>query len=196
MSLSPRRALRAAVLPLALLGGLAVANPQRPATVALWHADNALSMTEALRQDALAVRDRAVRTRMLQRLDRLETDLLALRELSADAVATPRPAPPVRPAAPPRRAISDAELADILRAIDAASFSDGKIAVLDSAARDRAFRVAQVVRILDAFSFGSDKVEAGARLYPQVIDPQDWYRVYEALDFTSDREALKARTER
>lgn len=88
-------------------------------------------------------------------------------------------------------AVSEVELVAILAAIDGESFSDGKLAVLRSAAADRWFTADQARRVIEAFTFGNDKVTAGTVMFPRIVDPANWYRVYDAFDFESDKEKLR-----
>ena len=89
---------------------------------------------------------------------------------------------------------SPSDLERILEVLEAESFSDGKLSALRSVIPNRYFTVSQVIRLMDNFDFGDDKVSAASLLFPQVEDPENWYRVYGALDFDSDREALRGRT--
>ncbi len=84
----------------------------------------------------------------------------------------------------------------ILSSVQRESFSDQKLAILRSAAMDHRFTSAQAARLMDAFDFGQDQVEAGAILYPAVVDPENWYQVYEVFDFSSDADALRRRVGR
>ena len=90
--------------------------------------------------------------------------------------------------------ISSRELKKILSAMDSEAFSDGRLDILRSASNRRSFTVAQVKEIMEAFPFGDDKVKAAAMLFPQVTDTENWYTVYAALDFDSDRKALRVKT--
>jgi hypothetical protein len=90
--------------------------------------------------------------------------------------------------------ISKAELKKVLAAMESESFSDGRLDILRSASNGRSFRVAQVKKLMETFPFGDDKVKAAAMLFPQVTDTENWYTVYAALDFDSDRKDLRAKT--
>lgn len=89
---------------------------------------------------------------------------------------------------------SEADLQRILTVLETESFSDGKLSALRTVIPNRSFTVNQVIELLEAFDFGDDKVNAASLLYGQVEDPNNWYLVYGALDFDSDREALRRRT--
>lgn len=89
---------------------------------------------------------------------------------------------------------SEADLQRILTVLETESFSDGKLSALRTVIPNRSFTVNQVIELLETFDFGDDKVNAANLLYGQVEDPSNWYLVYGALDFDSDREALRRRT--
>lgn len=78
-------------------------------------------------------------------------------------------------------------------AIEEESFDDEKLAVLREAARHNVFLVDQAIQLIELFTFSDGKVEAGVILYPQVIDPENWFRVYGAYTFDSDKEELRRR---
>jgi hypothetical protein len=109
-------------------------------------------------------------------------------------VVVVQPQPPQPPPPPPRPvAIGAGELNTILEAIEDASFSSDKLSVLRSASRSRWFSAAQVVQVMEKFSFASDKVEAAAMLHEALVDPENWFVVYKALSFESDRRKLRER---
>ncbi len=77
--------------------------------------------------------------------------------------------------------------------IAAESFGDEKIALLRGAARDHWFTVDQVIRLLPQFAFSDDRIEAAVVLYPRVVDPEVWFRVYDGFDFDSDKDEVRSR---
>jgi len=115
--------------------------------------------------------------------------------LQAPVVVPPAPPPPVvivtPPAPPPPPAPActpDNELRDIARAMDRESFSDGKLGVLESAARDRWFCVDQVLRVLKDLTFGKDKLAALRVLAPRILDRQNNYKIPPAFTFGHEKE--------
>ncbi len=83
-------------------------------------------------------------------------------------------------------------LTELTDALGQEAFSEGRLRVLRSAVNaPSGFSVDQVLRLLESFDFGGDKVEAAAMLHPQVVDPERWYLVYGAFDFDTDKEALR-----
>ena len=103
-------------------------------------------------------------------------------------IAPPPPPPPVRPAPvemPP------AAFATLRGAIQTESFSDGKLRVLNSALVDHRLSVQQASQILPLFDFSSDRVEACVAIHPRLVDPENFYQLYAAFDFDSDKEEVR-----
>jgi hypothetical protein len=46
---------------------------------------------------------------------------------------------------------------------------------------------------MGALTFGKDKVEVAALLFEAVVDPENWFEVYGALTFESDKRELRKR---
>ena len=91
--------------------------------------------------------------------------------------------------------VSKADLNSLLDAMSEEGFADRRLALLRSACSEAYVTVDQALSIIDAFEFGTDKVEAAAFLNERVSDPQNFHRVYGALDFDTDKAALRARVE-
>ncbi len=105
-------------------------------------------------------------------------------------MAPPPPPPPVQTAPahmPP------AAFATLRGAIQTESFSDGKLRVLRSALTDHRLSVEQAAQILPLFDFSSDRVEAACAIHPRLVDPENFYRLYSAFDFESDKEEVRKR---
>lgn len=90
--------------------------------------------------------------------------------------------------------VSSQDLSRIRSSIAAESFSDDRLAILRDASRGRYFTSAQVLSMMELFSFSDDKVEAAVILFPRVVDQQNWYTVYSGLTFSSDKDRLRAQT--
>lgn len=150
--------------------------------------------TVALRSLVGQVPDRGLRRAMSDRLVALDGDLSGLAGLLAATPERPPVPPPAPvPVAPP--VPSAIELASLIAAVEAAPFSEEKVATVRSIARDRAFTVEQVRQFVALVAFGDDKVEVAATLYPHVVDPWMWHEVYADLPFSSSREELRRRTQ-
>ena len=68
-----------------------------------------------------------------------------------------------------------------------------KHALLVEVSAQRMYSAAQAKRLVDLFTFSDAKVGAAAFLHRKVVDPGDFYLVYEALTFPSDRAELRRR---
>ena len=83
------------------------------------------------------------------------------------------------------------EYEDLRTTVEEESFSRDKIAVLEKASDRLSFSVEQVMGLLGGLDFGSDRVRVAALLHPRLVDPDDFGRVYDLLDFEADREELR-----
>ncbi len=87
-----------------------------------------------------------------------------------------------------RKAISSGEFTSLVGRIKAESFSDDKLRVLRTAAKNYKFSVNQIVSLIGAYTFSEDKVEALRISYPEVTDPQNNYKILDAFTYSSDKE--------
>ncbi|MDP6931838.1 MAG: DUF4476 domain-containing protein [Myxococcota bacterium] len=111
---------------------------------------------------------------------------------SDDPSTVEEPAPPqvpVRSTAP----VDAGSFAALCQAVDTEAFSDDKLRVVEQASTTRYFTVDQLLDLLPLFSFGDDKVEVTVLLYPRLVDPDDFHRVYAAFSFDSEKEELQRR---
>lgn len=100
--------------------------------------------------------------------------------------------PIVTPAGP--IPLTDGEFSDLLKAIKKASYSSDKLALVKDVAAIGWFTVDQVAKVMQEFSYSNEKVQAGATLYPRVVDKQNWFKVYSSLTYSSDRDKLRKLT--
>ncbi len=91
------------------------------------------------------------------------------------------------------QAMSDDEFGRIRAALQRQWWDDARQRLLLDVARDRMFSTRQVAQVMALFTFGDAKVEAAATLYPQVVDPQEFYAVYDSLTFGSEKDELRRR---
>lgn len=111
-------------------------------------------------------------------------------ETATQVAIAPTPAPtPSGPAA-----LTPPELQAIVDAITKAPYSGDKIRILRDAAANDWFSVEQVVTLMGLYGYSNDKVTAAAMLYPRVVDKNDWFKVYAALTYSSDRARLQSMT--
>jgi hypothetical protein len=92
--------------------------------------------------------------------------------------------------------MADKDFRDMFDSMEKLSFGADKIKLLKTALKHSYFTTDQVIKIIAAFSFGSEKVQAGGMLYPKVIDKQNFYRVYPELEFQGDRDQLMKEVEK
>jgi hypothetical protein len=85
--------------------------------------------------------------------------------------------------------MAPAAFARLLEAVENASFSSRRRAVIDTAARRHWFEAAQLERVIDALGFASDRTHATRVLGPRLVDPENAFSILEAYPFSSEREA-------
>jgi len=156
--------------------------------------------------DPMACRRAAQDLKALRRsIKRLQDDLRMAPGIDLDApVAAPPPPQPavveVIPAPPPQPAgpfaMDNGRFSEIVSAIQSESFANGKLAVLRDATDYAWYSSAQVVRIIGLFDFGPGKLKALQIVAPQIVDPDQSFKIYSAFDFDSNkkkaREILRA----
>ena len=97
------------------------------------------------------------------------------------------------PAAPPApAAMSESALQSLLAAVESASFSDDKVGVIATAAKNNYFTCAQLSRLIASISFSDDKVAAVSAARAAIIDPENAYVLESSFSFSSDREKVRA----
>lgn len=104
------------------------------------------------------------------------------------------PPPPIQP--PPVQPMEAGRFTTLLNTLGAEAFPKGKLRVVKQAGRHDHFSVDQVRRVMRQFSFADGKVQAAATLYPKLVDPQNFFQVYEELDFEADKNRLRELTEK
>lgn len=131
-----------------------------------------------------------------QKLPQAQDDRVAA-ALLAEVCGRPAPgspgAPPAPKAEPDLVALTDAELQDLLGSLAKVPFDDKKLPVLDSHATGRhAYTVEQASRIAKTFSFDKGKVSALEILAPRILDRENFFRLYDLIQFDDGKKALKA----
>jgi hypothetical protein len=92
----------------------------------------------------------------------------------------------------PKRTLLSAEtFAAFLKSVKGNTFDNEKASFVESQASTRYFTSAQARDILKTFSFDDGRVTAGLALYPRVIDPENFFVVYEVFTFDTGRKALR-----
>ena len=82
---------------------------------------------------------------------------------------------------------------EVVRAITAVSFTEGKMQVLRSELADEILTSAQAWSFVELFSFSRDRVEALVFLHPKVVDQENFAALLGKLKFESDRVTVRER---
>ncbi len=89
--------------------------------------------------------------------------------------------------------LGDQALANVLYDLDRATFSSDKMNIIRHVAGRYTLSTHAAKRMVRRLTFSNDRVEALEMLYPRVHDKENWYRVYDLLTFSSDRDRLRSR---
>jgi hypothetical protein len=112
------------------------------------------------------------------------------REEDRDGKTEPGPEVPLPPA-PEVKPMEDARFAKLMEAVGSEGFSDDKLKVLSSGAKDQAFSVAQVKGLLAQLSFPDDKLAALRILKGKIVDKENVFEIYGAFVHSSDKDEAK-----
>lgn len=103
---------------------------------------------------------------------------------SGVAVAAPAPAA--------SSAMDERAFGTFLRQLDNASFSDEKLALIETTAANNWMSCDQLARILDTLDHGSDKVKAVGIVRNSIVDPQNAFVLNDKFSFSSDAQKAQA----
>ena len=101
------------------------------------------------------------------------------------------PPPPPAPAMRTDQGMDAGEFADLLKAVDAASFSKEKLSVIELAAQSHMFSVEQVGQLVDAMSFPADKIGAVELTRRKLVDSKNSFKLLEHFTFSGDKEKVR-----
>lgn len=126
--------------------------------------------------------DRAVRERIEGLLSRAE---LRARDLSEELGR-------VRPAAPaPVGPLPAADFAKLLKGLKSESFDDGKLTFVENFASRVPLNCEQAAALMKCFSFDDKRIVAIQRIYPNLVDPQNFNDVLAVYSFPASRAAAR-----
>ncbi|GAB2797585.1 hypothetical protein HNQ93_003918 [Hymenobacter luteus] len=77
------------------------------------------------------------------------------------------------------------EVADLFDAVQRQPFDDNKLPIIRGALQDAAISADDARRFVSTLSFDRNRIELAKYLYTHVADRQNFYRVYEALQYPS-----------
>jgi hypothetical protein len=176
---------------LVLAAGVAPAAPAAPAAPEKTCVEVKGLLREAreelseLRGLSAAHPDYMTRREMVRRVDELRRLLDRLEDALDQAPAEAPPAVVQEPPMAPDR------FEALLKAMEGNNFDEAKLQVIREAAGYNRFSVEQVKAVLEHFSFADGKVEAAKALHPRLVDPENFFQVYELLPFEADRKKLR-----
>lgn len=90
----------------------------------------------------------------------------------------------------PSNPMSTFDFAVLIEDLDEEPFSDNKLSLIRIAASSHFFLVEQVENILEYFVFEDDRIEAVRILYPQILDDENSYRLFDKFVFSNSKEEL------
>ncbi|SNC77095.1 protein of unknown function [Hymenobacter gelipurpurascens] len=87
--------------------------------------------------------------------------------------------------------MSPQDVSRLLQSVQRQSFDDNKLPILREALGAASLESDDLTRILSTLTFDRNRVELAKYAYPRIVDPQNFYRVYEAFDFQSNVQELQ-----
>jgi len=106
---------------------------------------------------------------------------------------TPSPSNEELEPEPQPETMPDESFFKFLQALGRKTFDDDKLEFLAPVARQSYFSSEQARQILDKFSFDRNREEAAIILYPKVVDPVNWFVIYDTFTFSSNVDDIRAR---
>lgn len=88
-------------------------------------------------------------------------------------------------------AMSDREFSRFVAQIQAENFSSDRLQLVQVAAAGNYFTSSQVTAVVHLMTFGSNRVDAAVLLYPRVVDQDDFYQVFAAFTFDSNKRKVR-----
>lgn len=108
---------------------------------------------------------------------------------TAPSCGTPPPTPPVHYGPEP---MSMQQFQQLKNSINNQWFSSGQISVFQQALAQNYFTANQVFELVNLFTFSSDQLQVAKAAYTKTVDPQNYFVVYDALEFSSNVNELSA----
>lgn len=86
--------------------------------------------------------------------------------------------------------MSDSRFSALLATLKNESFETSRLVIAKQAMEHNFFTVVQIKSIMDAFSYEDSKLEIAKAAYPLVVDPDNYFMVNEALQYSSSKMEL------
>jgi hypothetical protein len=87
--------------------------------------------------------------------------------------------------------MSPQDVTRLLQSVQRQSFDDNKLPILQEALSASAIESDDLRQILSTLTFDRNRLEFAKYAFPRVVDPQNFYRVYDAFDFQPNVQELQ-----
>ncbi len=102
--------------------------------------------------------------------------------------ANPNPGVPAEP--PAVQPVPQAEFMQMLSSIQQQDFESDKLALAKQIIRNNPLTSAQILQIIQTLDFENDRLKLAKFAYNYVIDPYNYYLVFQGLEFSSSKQEL------
>ena len=106
---------------------------------------------------------------------------------------TPSPSNEKPEPEPQPQTMPDESFSKFMQALRRETFDDDKLKFLAPVAHHSYFSSEQVRQILGKFSFDRNREEAAIILYPKVVDPVNWFVIYDMFTFSNNVNDIRTR---
>jgi len=155
--------------------------------------DELLSGLDRVERAAFRSRDRRVR----DSIDRIVDETRERVERHLNWRQPDHPDYPDRPSYPDtpqaRPPIDPAAFDGLLQSVRRGGFADAQLEIVRAAAPVNYFTVDQVVSLMKAIPFDDTRIEVAVLLYPRIVDPDRWFKVFDAFAFSQSGQTLRQR---
>ena len=105
-----------------------------------------------------------------------------------------RPGSPAQPHPPVVMPMNNVDFQNFYNSVQRANFDDDKLVVIRSVVNSgNRLTCDQIVRILKLMDFDAKRVDAAVEMHKSVYDSNNWFKVYDAFEFSSYRNELDRR---
>jgi len=87
--------------------------------------------------------------------------------------------------------VDSATFTSMLSSLKGASFDDERLEQVMGFVKHNRFSASQIHDLLTHFDFDNKRVKAAIALYPSCIDPNNWFKVYAAFEFDSNKSKVR-----
>ena len=101
------------------------------------------------------------------------------------------PAPTAAAPAPAAQGMADADFEALVAAVDDAGFGHEKLGVIETAARQHVFSIAQVGKLVDLLGSSDEKVGVVERTRAKIVDKQNGFKLLEHFSFSGEKEKVR-----